>query len=328
MQNIDWLNDDGVNLPMINDFLRNQFYDTIIKDNVRDKHCVDIGFGTGLLSVLAVKHGAKSIVAFEKNPDRFYLGKYILQKLGLEHKIHLINHKFEQSNLNNFPDVQVIFHEVIDSNGWGEGLLFCIPENPQIRFLPNQYLFKVYAAPVSDAFTKSLLTSASNVVGFNPGVDTVPGFVELINSLGFPNHEVQPDLVLESGIMNFDYERETIHGWQLALRYARSLSEPIAWYQIDCQSRTIVATDKQHNYQSTPLTLSSKTQTLQIDTTEWRNQNVLVVPRFGLKDGQAEMMIDTGHWGFLKSPILLVRPTADLFVTHDLHTGAVDYNLL
>jgi predicted RNA methylase len=84
---IDFLNHDGVNRAMINDFMRNQFYDNIFAETVKDQHCVDIGFGTGLLSILALKHGARSVTAYESDPARFELGQLIIQTLNLN-KLH------------------------------------------------------------------------------------------------------------------------------------------------------------------------------------------------------------------------------------------------
>ena len=47
---IDWDNHDGVNLPMINDFMRNQFYEKIIKDNVKNMMISKRIWALGLVS--------------------------------------------------------------------------------------------------------------------------------------------------------------------------------------------------------------------------------------------------------------------------------------
>jgi len=39
LSSIDWAIDDGINLPMINDFMRNQFYDNVLRNRVNNKHC-------------------------------------------------------------------------------------------------------------------------------------------------------------------------------------------------------------------------------------------------------------------------------------------------
>jgi predicted RNA methylase len=72
---MDWLKDDGIFLPMINDTGRNIFYKAAIESSVKDKVVVDIGAGTGLLSILAAKAGAKKVIAVEKDPDIFKILK-------------------------------------------------------------------------------------------------------------------------------------------------------------------------------------------------------------------------------------------------------------
>jgi predicted RNA methylase len=91
---IDWQNDDGVNLPMICDFMRNQFYEDIIANNVQGKTVLDVGFGTGLLSIIALKHGAKQVIAYERNKARYELGLDIIERCNLQDKIKLLNKKF------------------------------------------------------------------------------------------------------------------------------------------------------------------------------------------------------------------------------------------
>jgi predicted RNA methylase len=54
LDRVDFENHDGVYLSMLNDVARNQFYDQVLTQ-VRDHDCVEIGFGTGLLSMLALK---------------------------------------------------------------------------------------------------------------------------------------------------------------------------------------------------------------------------------------------------------------------------------
>lgn len=326
LKNIDWYDHDGVNLPMINDFLRNQFYDTIIRNNVNGHHCIDIGFGNGLLSMMALRYGAKSVVAFESDLNRFFLANHIVKKLNLENKIHLVNERFNYNKLNQYPKVDVIFHETLDSNGWSDGLFYNLPRTSNIRFLPNNYELELIAAPISRQFATALLTPAPIVPGFNPGVDVDVSFIKLINELGFPQHELPIESIPDSGLVAFDFERETIYGWQLALKFARSIKNSVAGYKINSWEKTNKIFDK-HGIKSTQIDFNITSQEMIIDTSGWKNKIVLMVPRFKVMDGEAEMILDTGHWGFLKSPILIVNPTSDLLVTHSLITGNLEYKL-
>jgi len=118
LDQIDFENHNGVYLPMINDAARNQFYDRILTE-VRDQDCVEIGFGTGFLSMLALKHGARSIVAYESDPVRYELGCKVIELLKLSD-----NKTFdffpEQSFVGNHPykgndkSLRVLFKTNID----------------------------------------------------------------------------------------------------------------------------------------------------------------------------------------------------------------------
>ena len=326
LKNIDWFNNDGVNLPMLNDFLRNQFYDSIIRNNVKGHDCIDVGFGTGLLSMMALQHGAKSIVAFESDTNRFQLGSYIIKKLNLENKIQLINERFNHSKLDQYPTVDIIFHEVVDWNGWGEGLFHILPRTPRVKSIPNNFEFDVVAAPVSGQFLTALLTPATP--GFNPGVEIDESFIKLINELGFPEYQLPSFTLPESGLLEFDFERETIYGWQLALKFARHVNTTVAGYKIDNWKKTNEIFDK-HGIRSIPIDFDATVQELVIDTANWREQTILLVPRFKMANGDTKMILDDAcHWGFMRSPILLVNPTSDLLVTHNLHHGELTYKLI
>jgi predicted RNA methylase len=327
LQRINWSDHDGVNLPMINDFLRNQFYDTIIKNNVAGRDCIDIGFGNGLLSMMALEHGANSIVAFESNKDRFQLAELIVGKLGLQDKIQLVNEIFDYSKLDQYPQVSAIFHETLDTNAWHDGLFKKLPRNSKIRFLPNEYKLDIIASPISKQFAKGLLNPMPTNLGFNPGIDVSLDFIRLINEIGFPKYQMLPEVELPSGLIEFDYERETLYGWQLGLKFARSIQQSTASYSINSQLQSNCIFDK-HGTRTVPIDFDMPCQKLIVDTSIWKDKIVLIVPRFDMIDDNEKMTLDTGHWGFVVAPILLVNPTTDLEIIHDLHSGEISYNLI
>ena len=84
LKKINWLDHDGVYLSMINDYGRNAFYQNALAESVKGKHCLEIGFGTGLLSIMAIEQGAKSVTAYESDDTRYLLGLKVIQTLGLE----------------------------------------------------------------------------------------------------------------------------------------------------------------------------------------------------------------------------------------------------
>jgi 16S rRNA G966 N2-methylase RsmD len=142
-----WLTDDGINIPMILDHNRNQFYDKIFKNCVQNQLCIDIGFGTGFLSMLALKHGAKHILAFEANHSRFLLGKQIISELGLQDQIELVHQKFNKNQVD-IAHNRIIFHEIIANHMWDEGLYHCMNRN--FTMLPSEYHFTIAVCSDSD----------------------------------------------------------------------------------------------------------------------------------------------------------------------------------
>ena len=54
----------GTPAKMLFDLPRNRYYDTILMQ-CRDQVCADVGFGTGILTAIALYYGAKHVYAYE-----------------------------------------------------------------------------------------------------------------------------------------------------------------------------------------------------------------------------------------------------------------------
>eukprot|EP01065_Artemidia_motanka_P010081 TRINITY_DN15283_c0_g1_i1.p1 TRINITY_DN15283_c0_g1~~TRINITY_DN15283_c0_g1_i1.p1 ORF type:complete len:439 (+),score=177.84 TRINITY_DN15283_c0_g1_i1:60-1319(+) len=77
---------------MMNDIQRNTAFEAGLQKVLTPESVViDIGAGSGLLSVLAAKQGAKKVYAIEGNKDLFKLAQRIVAKNGLEDVIEPIN---------------------------------------------------------------------------------------------------------------------------------------------------------------------------------------------------------------------------------------------
>lgn len=142
----DWLRDNGIAVPMLMDRKRNRFYDAILKQTVSEKPCVDIGFGTGILSILALKHGARFVDAYECDAARYDMGQQIIRSLGLQNSIALHHEKFCQDQ--KVPAGTVVFHEIVDFSIWGEGLFGCLRRGS--CFVPAKYSMTFMAAVDQD----------------------------------------------------------------------------------------------------------------------------------------------------------------------------------
>jgi SAM-dependent methyltransferase len=115
----DWFKDDGIFMPMLNDHDRNSFYQQSLARCSRDKTVVDIGAGTGLLSFLAVKAGARHVYAVEKDPGRYEYLLEMVTKLGLNSKITCINDDW----LNLDIPAEIYVSETINTQIFGEDIL-------------------------------------------------------------------------------------------------------------------------------------------------------------------------------------------------------------
>jgi len=300
LKRIDWFNHDGVNFGMINDFMRNQFYDRVLSRHVHGQHCTDVGFGTGLLTMLALKHGASHVRAFESDPDRYALGCEIIDRLRLKHCVTLLNERYDHS----YDATPITFSETVNGNLWWEGLWHSLPKNSHTKFLPGQYFLELWAVTVPHSFAQGLCVDAMDQRSFQPGIDISSEFVSLINELA--QTTMLPLPTLSPGIVNFEREQQTAWGWIPYLRAVQA-GEPVASY---------VAGQWQPDIEQFEL---------RIDTAHWDQCTVLLVPRVGMQQDSDRLYLDTGHWGPGESPILLVNPVGTLVVKHSVINGIITY---
>lgn len=302
LNQIDWHNHDGVNLAMINDFVRNQFYDRVLSRYVRGQQCTDVGFGTGLLSMIALKHGATHVRAFESDYHRYHLGCEIIAKLGLESKIELINERYD----NTYQPTPITFSETVNGNLWWEGLWNSLPQNQETQFLPGTYFLELWAITVPDAFAQGICVSGEPQKNFSPGIDLDPNFVQVVND--FRNAPSPSYPRLHNGLVQFERLQQTDWGWIPYMRAAQTGSV-VARY----------STDRSDN--------QTQEFGIVVPTHNWNNSTVLVVPRMGMQQDSDRLYLDTGHWGPGENPVLLVRPQSDLIVKHNVKTGIITYSM-
>ena len=297
LDRVDFEHHDGVYLSMLNDVSRNQFYDQVLTQ-VRDHDCVEIGFGTGLLSMLALKHGARSIVAYESDSDRYRLGCEVIKVLKLQDRITLINQRYDHTCKH---DQTVVFTETVDDNIWGEGLYNSLPRQPGQQFLPGQYFLEIYAAPISADIAGSLI-QAHEEHQFSPGVDVDFHFVSYINLLLSKKYKkpIKSKVGLPEGVTELK-PMPTYVDWATNNTYAGR-------YVIDANAPFV----------------NESVRRLRVDTAK---QPVLIVPRAGMQHGSNRLYLDTGHWKLPANPAVINAPNSQVIVEHDLHTGKITYKI-
>lgn len=312
--NIDWSNHDGVNLAMINDHTRNHFYDRIIKKNVPGRQVLDIGFGTGLLSILALKYGAEHVTAYESDPDRYVLGTEIISRLNLQDKITLINQRFDHSQYHLYPN-HVVVTETVNGNLWQEGIFNSLPRTAGQEFLPGRYFLNIYAVEIPQVFAQGLGVDAVEPRQFTPGVDIDPEFINVVNSyfLSEPANTVAEPLPT---LKIVDPHVNTNWGW---IPYLRNLNANSCAARYEYNAETVLINDVE------PIDFDRRFQTLTVDIRS--TDSVLIVPRVGMQHGDNVLFLDQGHWGPTLVPAVVTGHTGTLTVKHDLRNGDIAYEL-
>lgn len=285
LQNLNWERDQGIQLIMINGVQppgRNQFYDQILKHNVKDRRCLEIGFGTGILSMLALKHGAEHIEAWEQDFNRYQLGCHIIQQLDLESKITL---NFGQYDKQQYTDRdRVIFHEIIGPNVWNEGLWYALPWHADL-VLPGviNVELEVIALDINTYKTAFLTTRP-----FQPGVELDKKFINLVQ-----------ELIDQTPQKN--HFRECLDSNNIENEYLYTLP----FYRIDCNNKTI----NSNTVDSLPVEFY-KQYTFEFDS----DKVLLVYPLIVL-----EHQDKTLHWTWYKPIVITHSGIYD--IKHNFQTG-------
>jgi predicted RNA methylase len=174
---LDFMKDDGVFMPMLNDTGRNIFYKTALELAAPGKVICDIGTGTGFLSVLAVHAGAKHVIAVERDLQRYQYTKSIIEKLQMTDRIELIHGDF--LNLDIKADVYV--SETINTQIFGEDIIK-LSNHAQRHggeFIPGQ--FKIHAEVYQMHPIFVVDQSGSEAFEYQPDIDVDPAFASIIN---------------------------------------------------------------------------------------------------------------------------------------------------
>lgn len=224
LQNFNWLSDQGIHLSMINSQSppgRNEFYDRIISRSVQDRRCIDIGFGTGLLSMLALKHGARHVDAWEYDSERHALGVCIIKELGLQDRITLHHGQFHADYLED--QNCVVIHEIIGGNIWNEGLRHAIPLAAN-KILPGGIKVEFDLLQISQGTCREIFFPDRN---FDPKVDLLPGFKECVQRFIDATPQFQTARRHHCRREDFDTRIKCLH------------LDPIVFYEIDFNKKFI-----------------------------------------------------------------------------------------
>jgi hypothetical protein len=112
-------------LLMLQDRHRLEYYRNVITPKVKGKIVLDVGTGSGILSHLALKAGARKVYSVEQNPALIAVYRHLM-KIPLEQgQAELISNDANNLRLEQFSEgpPEVIVHELFGSIGMGEYLI-------------------------------------------------------------------------------------------------------------------------------------------------------------------------------------------------------------
>jgi len=130
----------GWHLPMLADDERNNAYEKAINETIQDGDIVlDIGTGSGLLAMMAVRAGAAHVYACEMEEAMAILAKQVIAQNGLSDKITVINKHSTQLMIGeDLPTrADVLVTEIFDRALVGEGMLPTIIHARSALLKPN-----------------------------------------------------------------------------------------------------------------------------------------------------------------------------------------------
>lgn len=116
----------GWHLPMLADTHRNAAFEAAIARQAAGSVCtLDIGTGSGLLAMLAARHGARRVIACEANPNIAETAQEIVMRNGFADRITVIPKR--STSLQPGADLpqpaDLIVSEILDAGLLGEGVL-------------------------------------------------------------------------------------------------------------------------------------------------------------------------------------------------------------
>lgn len=174
----------GINEGLINDKKRNVFYSDILKE-CEGKNCIDVGSGSGLLAFMAIQHGANHVTCIEQNIDSCHHIEKVAKKMGIDHKIRVINDEFQSSRYEEYgiQNAEIIFHELIGSHIWNDTIGSAFNRYlPGIKILPERYQLNFKIRYLSQNECNDLIDYHRGYVKedaqLDPGIDLSSDYIE------------------------------------------------------------------------------------------------------------------------------------------------------
>lgn len=163
---------EGWHYDMLGDLRRNQAYDDVIKRKVSNGDTVlDIGTGSGLLSMMAARSGAAMVYTCESIADLADAAADVISENGYAEKIKVYNLKSTALEVGKHIDekVDVLVSEILDSGLLGEAVLPTLRHAHKNLIKPNATIIP------KSADVKGVLIESDHIHAISP-LSNLSGF--------------------------------------------------------------------------------------------------------------------------------------------------------
>lgn len=193
----DWFKNNGIFMPMINDTGRNIAYKEAIERAVPGKVVCDIGTGTGFLSILAAKAGAKKVYSVEMDPGRADFARKVIKQVGLDNVIEVINDNFMNTDIT----ADIFVSETIGTQIFNEYIIDISQHALRNggQFIPAS--FDLWVEVYEDHPIFPVVMSNSEAFEFQPDIDIDPEFEKIINQ-GFQRQHPLSSTIYQANTVN------------------------------------------------------------------------------------------------------------------------------
>ena len=158
---------------MMNDHKRNVFYREALRRVVTpDSFVLEIGAGSGLLSIIAASLGARCVVAIEANRDLANVAREIIRRNGHEGRVHIINKMSTDvapEEIARFGTPTVLLSEILGTLLLGESALHYVMDARQ-RLTPGAAVVPRRGAQFATLIESEDVASITSVKGWE-GID-------------------------------------------------------------------------------------------------------------------------------------------------------------
>jgi hypothetical protein len=349
-------------MMMMNDTSRNQFYDQILRE-VTGKRCLEIGFGPGLLSFIALKYQPKHIVAVEQQQQVYELGKYLIKKLGVEDRITLLNEQIDSSFIDP-AEFDIVYHEVIGIGLWDEGVFSHL--DTSVPVIPSTYVCDFYACQIS-------LDEFPNLYNYwepTSDNDKFRNWYYDIKDPSWPDareladFDLLPDHIKIECIKQFDFVKENfkykntevkfIPGVDVDIDYVNEIqnlltlensrsdaaiinksfideekylnrSKKVLSMEINQQSKKILVTDHNNITTTTNIDFTKNFIDLIIDRSALTGTS-LIMPIFSLKHNESNLILSqSSQWGHSGNNAIVKQGIDDITVRQHFNANGIEY---